>query len=76
AVAAPAVAQFREDFDPGALAHDPSAMQGWAWFSGDGEAVVEVRDSGEGHATIAVDATRDRRNVWWAVVKRRVSEDM
>lgn len=29
----------------------------------------------EGHASILVDATKDRRNIWWALVRRCVSTD-
>ncbi len=31
---------------------------------------------GESYATIIVDATKDKRNVWWALVERKVSQRM
>ena len=76
AALAPAHAQFLETFDAPRLAVDPSGLEGWSFFSGDGEAVIEFVASNEGYASILVDATDDRRNVWWALIKRRVSEEM
>jgi len=76
AVAAAAEAQFLEQFDGSRLARDPSGMDGWAFFSGDGNAAMDFRAGGDGSATITVDATGDRRNVWWALIKHRVSEGM
>jgi hypothetical protein len=69
-------AQFLETFDDPELSIDPSGVEGWSFFSGDGEATIELVATEEGHASILVDATRDRRNVWWALIKRRVSEQM
>lgn len=76
AVALPARGQFLESFDEPALRLDPSGVDGWAFFSGDGEAVMDLVATGDGHASILVDATADRRNVWWALIKRRVSGDI
>jgi len=69
-------AQFLETFDDPELRVDPSGVEGWSFFTGDGEATIDFRTSGEGHASILVDATRDRRNTWWALIKHRVSEGM
>jgi hypothetical protein len=76
AVAVPARAQFLESFDSPELELDPSGVDGWAFFSGDGEATVDLVPTSDGHASILVDATRDRRNVWWALIKHRVSGDI
>jgi hypothetical protein len=65
-------AQFLETFDGAELRTDPSGAEGWSFFSGDGEAKIDLRGTDEGYATIIVDATHDRRNVWWAVIKRSV----
>jgi hypothetical protein len=73
-LAAPAGAQFRDDFD--SLALDPEAAKGWAFFTGDGNATMDFRQGGEGYASIFVDATADRRNVWWALVHREASAAM
>jgi hypothetical protein len=64
--------QFRDDFDGPALLLDPEAKKGWAFFSGDGSAVMDFLQ-GNGFASILVDATQDRRNIWWALIKRDVS---
>jgi hypothetical protein len=76
AATGPLSAQFLETFDDPELRVDPSGVEGWSFFSGDGEAEIDLRGTGEGYATIIVDATNDRRNVWWALIKHRVSEDM
>jgi hypothetical protein len=49
-------------------------VAGWACYTGDGAAVASFTGTGNGYATIAVDATRDTCNIWWAVIRRRVSE--
>jgi hypothetical protein len=54
-----ALAQFRDDFEP--LRIDPSGRAGWRFRTGEGEATM-------------VDATADRRNVWWALIQREVRE--
>jgi hypothetical protein len=37
---------------------------------------MELRQGGDGFASIVVDATRDRRNVWWALIERSASADI
>jgi len=69
-------AQFLETFDDPELRVDPSGVEGWSFFSGDGDATIDLRGTGEGYASITVDATNDRRNVWWALIKHRVSENL
>ena len=61
----PAAAQFLDDFD------GPNFEQ-WSHVTGDGSASMEFVQS-EGYGTIRVDATRDRRNIWWAFIKRNVA---
>ena len=63
-------AQFVERFD------SPSALAAWESFTGEGEASVALVAVDEAFASILVDATRDRRNVWWALMKRRVSDPL
>jgi hypothetical protein len=72
----PSPAQFLDDFDGTRLARDPSGANGWTFFTGDGYAVMDFSLSGRGYATINVDATRDTRGIWWALIRRRVSADM
>jgi hypothetical protein len=74
--AASAHAQFLEQFDAPRFAVDPSGIDGWAFFSGDGTVAMDFRAVGNGHATISVDATEDHRNVWWALIKHKVSDGM
>jgi hypothetical protein len=65
-------AQFRDDFDDSSIRLDQSAKKGWTFFTGDGSAGMDFRQ-GEGFASVLVDATQDRRNIWWALIKRDVS---
>jgi hypothetical protein len=69
--ALPLTAQFRDDFT--ALRKDPAGAAGWATQTGEGKAVMDILP-GDGFAAVSVDATADRRNVWWAVISRSVSE--
>lgn len=61
----PAAAQFVDDFDDG-------PPLGWSQLTGDGDAVLEV-SSRPGFLSVAVDATEDRHNIWWALLKRNVA---
>lgn len=70
-----ASAQFRDDFNGPSLALDPEGVRGWGFETGEGSAVMDLRQ-GDGCAVITVDATADRRNVWWAFIIRRVSDRM
>jgi hypothetical protein len=69
-------AQFLDEFDQGSIRTDARAHSGWAFFTGAGNATMTFRQAGVGHASIRVDATQDRRGVWWALIKRAVSERM
>ncbi|MDG5767812.1 hypothetical protein QA596_10070 [Balneolales bacterium ANBcel1] len=61
-------AQFLDEFDR----HD---IEGWFFFTGDGDASMDFVQK-DGFARISVDATEDRFNVWWAVIKRDISDDL
>jgi len=71
----PASAQFLDDFNAPSIAKDPGAVDGWAFFTGDGSATMDFVQ-GDGFASILVDATKDKRNIWWALIKRCVSADL
>ncbi len=73
---APAHAQFVDTFDGPAVRLDPRSLDGWSFRTGEGQASMNLRQGGEGFASIVVDATKDRRNVWWALVRRRVSHGL
>jgi hypothetical protein len=72
----PATAQvFTDRFDGGMNSTDPAARQNWAAFTGDGEATMTfARENGQG--VVRVDATGDRRGIWWAVIKRSISQSI
>ncbi len=71
----PAGSGFFDDFNGPELPKDPDGIKGWAYFSGEGNAVMDFRQ-GDGFASIYVDATKDRRGVWWALIKHKVSDGM
>jgi hypothetical protein len=63
---ASAAGQFRDDFN------GPAIIQGWRFQTGDGAATIDFRQ-GDGFGSILVDATHDKRGIWWAIIKREVS---
>lgn len=73
---AEASAQFIDGFDGPSIRTDPAGVKGWSFFTGDGEATMDLRQGGDGFASIRVDASGDRRGIWWALVKRKVSDGM
>ena len=75
-VVLPASAQFCDDFSGTMLQRDPRGINGWSFYTGDGSAVMDFSVSGKGYATIHVNATEDKRGIWWALIRRRVSADM
>ena len=66
---------FFDDFQGQELVIDPEGANGWGYLAGEGNVDMDFHQD-EGFASITVDSTRDRRNVWWAFVKRRVSDGM
>jgi hypothetical protein len=69
-----ASAQFVDDFDT--VKTDPDGLMGWRFFAGDGTATMDFRQGGPGYASILVDATTDKRGIWWALAERKVSDNM
>jgi len=48
-------------------------IEGWFFFTGDGAAKMDFVQK-DGYARVLVDAIKDKHNVWWAVIKRDVSD--
>jgi len=71
-LASPLPAQFRDDFNGPVLARDSTGANGWGFVTGEGRVTMELIQDW-GFATLSVDAAKDRRNVWWAFIKRCVS---
>ncbi len=72
-LAAPVLsAKFRDDFDAATITRDPAGLADWDFFTGDGAATVDLRPR-DGVAELRVDATRDRRGIWWALIKRDIT---
>jgi hypothetical protein len=64
-----ASAQFIDRFD-GNTVHP-----GWAALTGDGAATMRLAQQ-DGHLSLFVDGTRDRANIWWALIKRDVAASL
>lgn len=58
-------AQFVDSFDG-------EKIEGWSFFTGDGKAKIDFTQE-DGYARLWVDATKDKANVWWAIIKRDVA---
>jgi hypothetical protein len=65
ALATASRAQFFDSFDS-------PTIDGWFHFTGDGEARMDFVPR-DGFARIQIDASNDRHNVWWAIIKRDVT---
>lgn len=59
-------AQFVDHFEN-------QSVENWDYYTGDGEATMTFTPN-NGYATIEVDATNDKHNVWWAIIKRNVAQ--
>ena len=64
----PIAAQFLENFD-----NSTSSLEekGWSYASGDGFATMDFIQK-DGYASVYVDATKDKRNIWWALIRCQV----
>jgi len=58
-------AQFLDSFNS-------KEIEGWFFFTGDGTVTMDFIQK-DGYARILIDATKDKHNVWWAIIKRDVS---
>lgn len=70
-----ASADFLEDFSGKTLALDPAMKTGWGTLTGSGEATVSLTQKNH-HGLMTVDARKDRRNIYWALIKRAVTKDI
>lgn len=68
AVATSVHAQFRDDFDA-------PQIEKWTHVAGDGTPTLEVFPM-DGFARLAIDATTDRHGVWYAFIKRDITDDI
>src|SRR6516164_10933395 len=71
-----ASAQFIDDFNGPSVPIDPEGIKGWMFRPGDGTATMDFRQAGAGYASIFVDGTTDKRGIWWALIERKVSDNM
>src|SRR5205814_10288987 len=71
-----AQAQFIDNFDGPSVQLDSEGIKGWLFRPGDGTATMDFRQGGEEYASIFVDATTDKRGIWWALIERKVSDHM
>ena len=69
-----AYSQVRDKFDKELPQNEPAPSE-WRTLSGDGNVKTRLERI-DGFARFHVDATKDDRNVWWAVMQRSVSDDI
>jgi hypothetical protein len=67
-------AGFVEDFQ-GKLALDQTTVHGWAAYTGSGDITCKLTQK-NGVGVMEVDGRRDRRNIYWGIVKREVTQDI
>ena len=68
----PTKAQFVDYFDGPYDPTDPETPEGWSFATGDGLAEMDFLQS-DGQASILLDATGDKRNIWWALIRHQVT---
>ena len=62
-------AQFMEDFNTN---KSPEQL-GWRTLTGDGNIEMEFIPQ-QGYASVIIDATKDTRNLWWAVIRKEFKD--
>lgn len=67
----PVQAQFIDNFEGKFNPSDPQTPEGWNYATGDGSAEMKFIQK-DGYASVYVDATHDKRNIWWALIRRQV----
>jgi hypothetical protein len=67
----PVQAQFIDNFDGSYVPAHPETPDGWSYTTGDGTATMKFIQM-DGYASIRVDATSDKRNIWWALIRHQV----
>ncbi len=65
-------AQFVDQFDGTLMAHPGKTPPGWTVASGDGNVSIRFIQQ-DSFASIFVDASEDKRNIWWAVIRGQVT---
>lgn len=70
-----ASAAFVEAFRGDKLAVDPAFQNGWGTLTGSGEATVSFTQKNH-HGFMTVDGRKDRRNIYWALIKHEVTRDI
>ena len=65
--------QFIENFDGPAPENASITPEGWEYATGVGKATMEFIQA-DGYASVIVDASKDTRNIWWALIKVQVPD--
>ncbi len=64
-------AQFIDNFESKGIISQHQSPDEWSIGAGDGQVSIEFIQK-EDYASIYVDATKDKRNIWWAIIRRQV----
>lgn len=62
----PASAQFIDHFN------GTGTPEGWVFITGDGASTIDFKQE-NGIASLCVDATNDKLNIWWALARRQIT---
>jgi hypothetical protein len=62
----PASAQYIDHFN------GTGTPEGWTFITGDGGATIDFKQN-DGIASLYVDATKDKLNIWWALTRHRIT---
>ena len=65
---------FVEDFQ-GKLALDQKGVTGWGAYTGSGDITVKLTKK-NGVGVMEVDGRKDRRNIYWGIIKREITPDI
>lgn len=68
------LAQFKDEFNSQRI-YDLTKIDGLNYFKGDGNVKMSFSCDAIGFARINVDVSRDKKNIWWALIKKYVSKN-
>lgn len=71
----PLFAQFREDFNAESAEFRSNGLPQWSSVTGDGEGIF-TQNIQNGIATLRLDASQDKRNIWYAFAHRNISAQL
>lgn len=68
-------AQFVEDFSQTTSSFEQNSLPGWLAMTGDGT-INFTQKIEDGHAALRIDASQDKRNIWYAFIQRNATPSL